>query len=85
MKNEQKLVNDFAELIGSSIIGIIPYSQTVKECGGEGKTVFEGAPEADETGIYRKISDDVFNNKDLVIPNAVGFKDLYSWWLPYIS
>jgi len=85
MKNEQKLVNDFAELIGSRILGIVPYSQTIKECGGEGKTVFECAPDSEETGIYRKIGEDIFNNEDLVIPNAVSFKELYSWWLPYIS
>jgi nitrogenase iron protein NifH len=85
MKNELELVNNFAELIGSKITGIIPYSQVVKECGGQGKTVFECAPEAEETTIYRKIGDRVLNNQDLVIPNEINFKDLYSWWLNYIN
>ena len=85
MKNELDIVNDFAAFIGTRIVGIVPYSQTVKECGGEGKTVFESAPDSEEAGIYRKIGEDVLNNKDLVIPRAVHFKDLYSWWLPYIS
>lgn len=84
MKNELAIVNDFADFIGSKIAGIIPYSQTVKECGGQGKTVFECAPDAEETAIYRKIGNDIFINKDLVIPNAINFKELYNWWLKYI-
>ena len=85
MKNELDIVNDFADLVGTKIIGIVPYSQTVKECGGEGKSVFEGAPDCEEADIYRKIGKDIINNKDLVIPNEVNFKDLYNWWLPYIK
>ena len=85
MKNELAIVNDFAELIGSKIAGIVPYSQTVKECGGKGKTVFECAPQSEETTIYRKIGEDIFANKDLVIPKEVSFKELYSWWLKYIN
>ncbi len=85
MKNELDIVNNFADLVGTKIIGIVPYSQTVKECGGEGKSVFEGAPDCEEIGIYRKIAEDIINNKDLVIPNTVSFKELYDWWLPYIK
>jgi nitrogenase iron protein NifH len=85
MKNELAIVNDFVKLIGSKIAGIIPYSQTVKECGGQGKTVFECAPDAEETAIYRKLGEDIFNNQELVVPNEVNFKDLYSWWLKYIN
>jgi nitrogenase iron protein NifH len=85
MKNELAIVNDFVDLIGSKIAGIIPYSQTIKECGGQGKTVFECSPDSEETAIYRKIGEDIFNNQTLVIPNEVNFKDLYSWWLKYIT
>ena len=85
MKNELDIVNNFADLVGTNIIGIVPYSQTVKECGGEGQSVFEGAPDCEETGIYRKIAEDILNNKNLVIPNTISFKELYDWWLPYIN
>ncbi|MFC1670373.1 AAA family ATPase [Spirochaetota bacterium] len=85
MKRELDIVNDFAKLMGTKITGIIPYSQTVKECGGQGKTVFECAPDSEEVGIYKKIGDDILENKDLVIPNEVSFKELYDWWLPYIA
>jgi len=84
VKNEQQMVQDFAQKIGTQIIGIIPYSQTIKECGGQGATVFQCAPGSDEATLYRNIGQKVFNNKDLVIPRTIEFEDLYDWWLKYI-
>jgi len=83
VKNELKMVRDFAEKIGTQIIGIIPYSQLIKECGGEGTTVFTSAPDSEEAKLYREIGDRIFNNKNLVIPNTIDFEDLYEWWLKY--
>jgi nitrogenase iron protein NifH len=85
VKNEQKMVEDFAEKIGTRIIGILPYSQVVKECSGQGKTVFVCAPESDEAGIYKKIGSNIFNNKNLVVPRTIEFEELYEWWLGYIN
>ncbi len=85
VKNEQQMVADFAAKIGTQIIGVIPYSQTVKQCGGDGKTVFECAPDSLEAGIYRGIGQKVFDNTHLVIPNTIEFEELYEWWLPYIN
>jgi len=84
VKNEHQIVHDFAAKIGTHILGIIPYSQMVKECGGQGSTVFRGAPESAEAQIYRDIGQRVFENTDLVIPNTIEFEDLYAWWLHYI-
>jgi len=85
MKNELDIVTDFAQLVGSRIAGIVPYSQTVKECGGQGMTVFECAPDSEEAGIYRRLGEDIFNNTHMVVPNAISFKELYTWWLTYIN
>jgi len=82
--NEREMVRDFADRIGTQIIGIIPYSQTVKECGGEGKTVFAGAPDSDEAALYRQIGEAVYNNTDLTIPRTMDFEELYEWWLQYV-
>jgi len=85
VKNEQQMVSDFAAKIGTQIIGIIPYSQTVKQCGGDGKTVFECAPDSPEAQLYRDIGQKVFDNTNLVIPATLEFEELYEWWLPYIN
>jgi nitrogenase iron protein NifH len=83
VKNELAIVKDFAEKIGTQIIGIIPYSQVVKECGGEGETVLKRAPDSEEAGIYRDICERILINKNLVIPTTIDFEDLYEWWLKY--
>ena len=85
VKNELKMVQDFAQKIGTQIIGIIPFSQVVKECGGEGKTVFTLAPDSEEAQIYTRIGDAVLANKNLVIPNTIDFEELYEFWLQYFE
>lgn len=84
VKNEQQMVQDFAQKIGTQIIGIIPYSQVIKECGNRGETVFKGSPESDEARLYREIGEKVFTNQNMVIPHKVDFEELYEWWLKYI-
>lgn len=85
VKNEQQMVADFAAKIGTQIVGVIPYSQTVKQSGGDGQTVFQSAPDSEESKLYREIGQAVFDNKHLVIPNTLEFEELYDWWLPYIN
>jgi nitrogenase iron protein NifH len=85
VKNELQMVQDFAQKIGTQIIGIVPFSQIVKECGGEAKTVFTLAPDSEEAKIYTGIGDALLANKNLVIPNTIDFEDLYEWWLQYFE
>ena len=85
VKNELQMVKDFAAKIGTQIIGIIPFSQVVKECGGEGKTVFTLAPDSEEATLYTGLGDAVLANKNLVIPNTVDFEELYEFWLQYFE
>ncbi|MCX8043298.1 MAG: AAA family ATPase [Desulfobacterota bacterium] len=84
VKNEQQMIEDFAAKINTQIIGIIPYSQTVKECGGRGETVFRCAPDTPEACIYRDIGTRILENTRLTIPQPIEFEDLYTWWLQYV-
>ena len=81
VKNEMKIVTDFAKKLGTQIMGILPYSQTIKECVGSGKTIFEMAPDSKEYGLYREIGVKIYHNKNLVIPTPMNFEELYEWWL----
>ena len=85
VKNEQQMVQDFAQKLGTQIIGIIPYSQAIKESGGQGETIFDVAPDSEEAKLYREIGQKVYDNKELVIPQTIEFEDLYDWWLKYIT
>ena len=81
VNNEMEIVTDFAKKLGTQIMGILPYSQTIKECVGSGKTVFEMASDSEESKIYKSIGEKVYHNKDLVIPTPMSFEELYEWWL----
>ncbi len=85
VKNELQMVQDFAQKIGTQIIGIIPFSQVVKECGGLGKTVFSLAPDSEEARVYTRIGDAVLANTNLVIPQTLDFEELYEFWLRYFE
>jgi len=85
IKNEQRIVEDFADKIGTRIIGTIPYSQTVKESGGSGQTVFQCAPESEEAALYRMVGKAICDNTNLVIPRTLEFEELYEWWLGYMA
>ena len=84
-KNEKEIVTDFAKRLGTQIMGILPYSQTIKECMGSGKTVFEMAHDSKESKVYREIGERIYHNKDLVIPTPMSFEELYQWWLSVIE
>lgn len=81
VKNEMEIVTDFAEKLGTRIMGILPYSQTIKESVGSGKTVFEMAPDSEEARLYREIGEKIYHNKSLTIPSPMSFEELYQWWL----
>lgn len=85
VKHEREITTDFAKKLGTKIMGILPYSQTIKECMGSGKTVFEIAPDSEECRLYREIGEKIYHNKDLVIPTPMGFEELYQWWLNMIE
>ena len=44
VKNELQMVTDFAQKIGTQIVGVIPYSQTVKQSGGRARPCFNTRP-----------------------------------------
>jgi len=81
VKNEGEIVIEFAKKLGTQIMGVLPYSQTIKECMGNGKTLFEMSPDSEECKIYREIGGEIYRNKDLVIPTPMSFEELYEWWL----
>jgi nitrogenase iron protein NifH len=86
LKDEQQIVADFAERLGTRVIALIPYSQLVKECSGTAKTVFEEHPDSDEAEVYRQLATTIMNDDcDLTVPGTMTFEELYEWWGGYIN
>jgi nitrogenase iron protein NifH len=84
MDREEEIVNDFAEKVGTQVLGINPFSQLVKECSGRAQTVFENHADSAEANRYRRLGEAVMQNDTLTVPKSMSFETLYDWWGGYV-
>lgn len=75
IENEEEIVAQFAEEIGSRVIGVIPRSELVQKSEIEAKTVLEKYPESKQADFYRKLSDDIYNNTEFTVPNPMEIEE----------
>ena len=80
LKNEEEILAKFAEMMGTQVVGFIPYSEKIKECSGKGVTLYQLAPQTKECDAFRALSKNIWNNRKYSVPNAINFEDLYKWW-----
>ena len=59
VKNENEKVQELADDINSSIVGIINHSELVPQAEDMKKTVIEAFPESDAAGSYRRLADTI--------------------------
>ncbi|NLK26007.1 MAG: P-loop NTPase [Euryarchaeota archaeon] len=74
--NEEEAVRQFAERIGSQLIGFIPRNAIVRECENRGKTVIEGAPLDPQADAYRRLGQAILNNQHLAVPTPMDPQDI---------
>ena len=80
LKNEEVLLNHFAEKMGTQIIGFIPYSEKIKECSGKGVTLFQLYLDSPECEAFSKLADNIWNNRIFSAPGGINFEELHDWW-----
>lgn len=68
VQNERELLEDFASRIGSHLVGYVPRDPVVRDCENQGQTVVECAPGSHQAGEYRKLADDIWNNRSFSVP-----------------
>jgi len=69
-------VKRFSSLIGSSLIGHIPNSNTIVKSEIKGKTVMEYAPDSGIGDIFKQIADAIYNNNEAKVPHALSKEEL---------
>ena len=69
-------MRQFAERIGSQLIGFIPRNAIVRECENRGKTVIEGAPLDPQADAYRRLGQAILNNQHLAVPTPMDPQDI---------
>ena len=81
LKYEKNILNGFAEMLGTQVVGFIPYSEKIKQCSGKGVTLFQHAPDTPECDSFRQLTDTIWNNQNFSVPKSISFEDLHAWWL----
>ena len=69
--DEKDIVEEFAERVGTQVIGHIPYAHEIAEAEIEGKTVIEYAPDSEISEIFRNLASKIYENDVRVAPNPL--------------
>ncbi len=73
--NEIEIVTEFAGIVGSKVIGIIPRSEMVQQSEIDAKTVVEKFNDSKQANLYRKLAGSIFKNKDFTIPQPMDIDE----------
>jgi nitrogenase iron protein NifH len=65
---ERSMLSEFAERLGSHLVGFIPRSPVIQSCEVEGRTVLEHSPHSPEAEVFRQLAQCVLDNDARVIP-----------------
>jgi nitrogenase iron protein NifH len=80
MEGEQEVLTQFAERLGTKIVGFVPYSEKIKTASGRGETLFQYAPDSPECDAMRLLAKNIVENDTLTIPEPLNFDELHNWW-----
>jgi nitrogenase iron protein NifH len=80
LKNEQRILTEFAERCSTQVMGFIPYSEKIKECSGKGVTLFQHAPDTPECDAFKVLADRIWENTEFSVPRSMSFEELHHWW-----
>ncbi|UCD09807.1 MAG: AAA family ATPase [Dehalococcoidales bacterium] len=68
---EAEVIADFAERLGTQLVYFVPRSPVIQTCEVESKTVFEHAPNSEETRKFQELAEKVMKNDSPVIPTPL--------------
>jgi nitrogenase iron protein NifH len=80
LKNEEEILTRFAEMMGTQVVGFIPYSERIKECSGKGVTLYQLYPDSNECNAFHTLANNIWHNKKFSVPRSINFEELYRWW-----
>jgi nitrogenase iron protein NifH len=65
---EESVLAEFAQTLGTRLIGFVPRSPVIQSCEVEGKTVLEHSPRSAEAEVFRGLAQRVLDSASRVIP-----------------
>jgi nitrogenase iron protein NifH len=82
--NEEQMVSDFAERIGTHVIGTIHRSNLIQDAELDAKTVVEKYPESDEAHEYRKLASSIMANERIATPEPMSDEEFEEFFRSYL-
>ena len=76
MLDEADVVYDFAEQIGSQVIGHIPNAHEIAEAEIDGNTVIEYDPTSDIADLFREFAQKIYNNSQTSVPTPLSAEEM---------
>ena len=83
--NEEQIVNDFAEKIGTHVIGTIHRSNLIQEAELDAKTVVEKYPESAEAQEYRDLASSIMHNENVSTPEPMEDEEFEEFFKSYLD
>jgi nitrogenase iron protein NifH len=68
---ERSVLTEFAETLGTSLIGFVPRSPVIQACELEGRTVVRHSPQSAEASVFRALALRVLDNRTRVNPTPI--------------
>lgn len=81
VKDEEEIVNEFASLLSTRVISVIPRSDLVQKSEYNAKTVLEMFSDSEQADVYRNLVDTIMSNDSYSSPTPMSvdeFEDFFS-------
>ncbi|MBQ6219433.1 MAG: Ni-sirohydrochlorin a,c-diamide reductive cyclase ATP-dependent reductase subunit [Methanosphaera sp.] len=85
VKDEVEIVSEFASLISSKVISVIPRSELVQQSEYNACTVLKMFPESGQADKYRELVDTIVNNDSFSTPTPLTMDEFESFFHKYVS
>ena len=83
--NEEEIVADFAEKIGTHVIGTIHRSNLIQDAELDAKTVVEKYPESDEAQEYANLASNIMANEKTSTPEPMSDEEFEEFFKSYLD
>lgn len=84
VKDEVEIVTEFASLISTKVISVIPRSDLVQKSEYNACTVLEMFPDSDQSKLYNELVNEIVNNDSFSIPTPMTIEEFETFFHKYV-
>ena len=84
VKDEVEIVTEFASLISSKVVSVIPRSNLVQQSEYNACTVLEMFPDSEQADVYRQLVNKIVNNDSFSTPTPMTVDEFETFFQKYV-